>query len=184
MKLHKNIKIEEACSKDKTRAAICEPYLDLSEPEKPVVVATDGRIMAVVPQDPTCVHGDTEGYVNKLALKDARKGCAEAVVECNGTARSIGSGVEYPRHGEGNVDFQFPNWRQVFNLVDPGEEGVVSVALNTEFLSRLANAMGSKCVRLVIKSPDDLVTVIPTKSEGFPMSDPDARGIIMPIRVS
>ena len=56
MKIKKSYKLEEACSQDETRFAICEPWIEPNgESAKLVVgngpraIATDGKILAVVP---------------------------------------------------------------------------------------------------------------------------------------
>ena len=56
MKIKKSYKLEEACSQDASRFAICEPWIESNgESAKLVVgigpraIATDGKILAVVP---------------------------------------------------------------------------------------------------------------------------------------
>lgn len=69
MKIHKLAQIEKACTTDATRAALLHPYIDTTKPETPVIVATNSRIMAVVP----VTEADRSGYVPASALKAARK---------------------------------------------------------------------------------------------------------------
>ena len=175
MKIGKLHKIELAASKDQTRAAIVNPYLDRG-PDGDKVIATNGRILAVLPVE--CDEKDVSGYVPRECLKDART--AGGVV-LNGVAEIYG-GASYPRDAEWN----FPNWRQV--MPDYTKEQTVRLAIDAALLKALADAIGAErvCLEFPIESESQTVTsVIAVKPYDGPGCQPEnpAHGVIMPCRV-
>lgn len=182
VKIHKDIKPESACTKDVQRASILEPYLDICE-GKGNIIATDGKIMAVVPVE--VGEGDTSGYLSGDALKAARKcagRCEAATLEANSNV-SLPSGVTMPRNGKVDGDYQFPNWRAV--MPDEKNGYKFAVAIDARRLWALAQAMGTQGVALLMKSPDEPVIVRPQycgkHSDAKPPANMDARGVIMPV---
>lgn len=181
MKLHKNIKIESAASKDAARHVIGETYLDITD-GKGQLVATDGRILAAVPVE--IEPGDVAGYVSAACLKAARKlsGRSDtARVGLNGVA-SFADGSTMPRTVD-NANSQFPNWRQV--VAAPYETPAMVIRFDALLLWNLAQAMGTQGVCLTIAAPDKPIQVSPNSCGPFgdtlrPACD-DARGVIMPI---
>lgn len=179
MKIHKNCKVELASSKDKSRIAISEPYLDVqvsATERKGTLVATDGKIMVQTPVEITTE--DVSGFVSAEVLKMARKVSPgdNADVGLNGKATLL-NGATLPREGcAGNSPF--PNWRQVW----PGakHETKMVIFLDAKRLWLLAQAMGTEGVKIQIDSPDKPFLVFPIASGVIPAND-DARGIISPI---
>jgi len=147
MKIHKDCKIELAASKDASRPAIAEPFLDIKDGAG-VVVATNGRAMAIVPVEVT--EKDASGYLSADCLKAARKLTKQDVIlEANGVV-TMANGATMPREGLARNE-KFPNWRQVM----PSDEGYdVCVALDAKMLWELAQAMGTQGVLLSFQTTD------------------------------
>jgi DNA polymerase III sliding clamp (beta) subunit (PCNA family) len=179
MKIHKKIAIEKAVSKDKTRSAICEPYLDVSDKNNPVMVATNGWIMSVVPVE---VQDDDEsGYVSKEALAAARKSAVmdECEIRLNGKAEIPSSGMVMGREGLAG-ESRYPNWRQVMPDYDEKDKGFTVIALNAKMLLDLALSMGHEWVKLVIKDSNSPIGVSPSPTDRSYVPT-NAKGVIMPI---
>lgn len=128
-------KIEKACAVDSTRKALESPYFDGKK-----IYATNGHILAVVPVD---VEGEAPGYIPVEAIKESRKQKTshKGMVYCNGSAKVIGSGAEYPRNpGE----HTFPNaaMAEGFALQDVAKKSV-TIAFSAKLLLDLAQAIGA-----------------------------------------
>lgn len=182
MKLPKNCKIESAVSKDKTRHSITEPYLDIRESGSRMV-ATDGKILAVVPVETT--PDDISGYVSAEALKASRKGRqVESVIRCNG-ALETWDGASYPRPDLGT----YPKVDQVIPKNEPTHiKKRVAVKLDSTLLSKLASAIGTEGVvmEMLWDSQDETVSdpiiVKPASTNGCRPASPEAFGVLMPMR--
>lgn len=182
MKIHKNIKIELACSKDATRRAISEPYLSIAGSEANLV-ATDGKIMAMIPVELS--ERDAEGFVSGACLAVARKalprGGEVAEITVNGQAVTS-TGISMPRAGNAG-DSQFPNWRQVVPSDDATP--LVTIGVDAKLLWQLAQAMGCQSVAIAIKDPCSPFVVTPTPvgrhSDAAQPVCMGARGLIMPV---
>lgn len=173
MKISKSHKIELAASKDQTRAAIVNPYLDRG-PDGDKVIATNGRILAVLPVE--CDEKDVSGYVPRECLKDARK--AGGVV-LNGVAEIYG-GASYPR----GTEYNFPNWRQV--MPDYSKRKTVKLGIDPALLKALADAIGAEIVHLefpVDEQTDTVLDPLIVKPSGRSGGENPAHGVIMPCRV-
>lgn len=181
MKLHKEIKIEKACSKDKYRQAIREPYLEVSSGSG-MLVATNGRVIAVVPVE--CHDGDTTGCVPLECLADARK---NGFVLLNESATV--NGTSFRREEKGT----FPNWKAV--IPNYKDRKTIKLGIDSTLLRSLADAIGTEGVVLEIPvglngdgSEDsevtDSVIVRPIKTGGCTPYQMDAMGVIMPIRIT
>lgn len=174
MKLPKKCKIEAAASDD-ARSSIKNPYLDISDKSNPVIVSTDGRIMAILPV--IVDEGDVSGYVTSDSLSMARKitRTNEVSIHCNGELK-IENGPSFPRP-EGS----YPNWRLV---LPPKEESGVKhrVKINSKLLSTLASAMGCECVELVFRDNESAIEVIPVGTKTNLASCEKAVGLLMPLR--
>lgn len=173
MKLHPKIKIESIVSKDKTRAAICNPWIDA---EHGKLIATNGMAMAVIPVG--LDESDESGHIPCDAFKQARKGArGEVSMLCNGNV-TLPTGAILPRDKSENP----PNWQAVM----PHEPKVnMRISLNAAMLAKLAEAMGTEGITLEIDAPDSPVIVKPAYAGRFSEAKPvcpDAIGIIMPIR--
>ena len=176
MKLN-NQQIEQAAAKTDHRAMLCQPYLDTG-PEGDRIVATDGRILAVVPVSPGADSSpmDDQGYLSIDALKAGRKAGA---LECNGTLQVPG-GASFPRSDLGT----FPDYRRII----PKHDSKPDIRLDAELIIRLAKALCDvkgtkpKLLDLYFAKNDDgsvdhttAVYVEPVNSEGF--------GVIMPCKI-
>ena len=180
MKIHPKIKIESACEpKNGTRDVLRNPYLEVdADGKRANLVATNGKILAVIPVEPE--PGDTSGHVPVDALKTARKGAkGDVSIGCNGAVELPG-GLSIPRPDEG----EFPKWRQV--LPDPCRSLKVTIALDIVMLKNLADAMGTVGLILEIADADQPVMVRPTETGDYVNlnrpANPDAYGVIMPMR--
>lgn len=184
MKIHKLALIEKACSTDKDRPALFFPYIDTSESGKPVVVATNGKIMAIVP----AVAQESEaGRLSVAPLKLARKqgpqDCADIEVDPVTRAHKLLNGNVLPREDEAD-GANYPNWRGV--LPSPHRVIIARIALNPALLLNLAQAMAAgESVVLEIEGADKPVTVRPgysgTTRKPVAPHIPDAFGLIMPM---
>lgn len=138
MKIDKECKIEKAASTNETRRQLVNPYLDLKDKNKPVLVATSGRALAVIPV--TLDEGDTQGYVSAAALKESRKkeNKFNDSIMVNGN-ETVGR-VSFVRPNEQDIGV-FPNWRQID--IKAGAEKVLQLGIDTGLLADLAKALGS-----------------------------------------
>ena len=155
MIIDKNIKIHEAASTDETREVINQIQVerrgntvndDGTIPAR--AIATDGRIMAVVPMelddhDTGILESETGRMIPAAAWKSAVKGrkSVEGYLGLNG-------GIEVatqPGPPEMTVGYApcdgsiYPNWRQV---IPDGHTGRATLTINPDLLVRLARAIG------------------------------------------
>ena len=182
MKIKKSYKLEEACSTDATRPAICEPWIEPNgESAKlvtgigPRAIATDGKILAVVPCE--LQHDDKGERIAIKALKESRKaGGSKAEHAFIGleTSHSVAAGgAQYP------VTQHRP---PVMDRIVPGDNrapAIVKIRLDASLLLRLAKALGSQHdrVSLEISGEADVVIVRPMGE-----NCDEAFGLIMPVR--
>lgn len=184
MKIHKDIKIELAASKDSDRHAIGEPFLDIKH-AKGTVVATDGRILAMIPVE--IETGDDPGYIPADTLKAARKLAlrSEIAFFTAGPQIKLPNGDAVSRIGNNKPGDGYPNWRAV---IPDGSEHTQVIAIDAKRLWLLAQAMGTQCVKLRIK--DDVSPLLVEPQAAGRHSDAakpvhmDARGVIMPVKLS
>jgi hypothetical protein len=200
MKLHKDIKPELACSKDENRWILHHPYLDV---ENKALVATDGRIMAIIPCHPE--NGELSGPVSREALENGRKNSQrDGTFHCvmNGFLAVVGGGTfSRPDYGEGG---RFPNWQQVLPKFEemnatPKASGLVEFAFGLELLTNLAKAIGHDKARglrfkLIVEDGAVLGPIIVQNSHDSDLAhynpeQPDMErkhplGILMPMRLS
>lgn len=187
MKLHKKIKIEAACSDDKDRHSIQDPYLDRSGTGDRLI-ATNGRIIAVVPVE--CDDDDTTGYVPTACLKEARKRGFVML----GDKATVPGISEHPRNLGENT---FPNWKAV--IPNNSDVKTVRLVIDPAYLKDLADAMGTAGVALEIPISNcadgsiragkdncitDPIIVRPATARGFTPAEPEAMGVIMPMRIT
>ena len=171
MKLSLRYKIESACSTDPLQSGgvLQRMALDCST-DQPVLVATNGRILAVVP---VTAEREEAGFVTGEALKAARKATpkkAETMeLLCNGSL-AVPNGPTFPRPNDG---LQFPRWQAVV----PTDAPVMTIALDVTLLARLAEALGTKTVILEISHPNHAVRVKPYRPSE------SAYGVIMPMMI-
>jgi len=141
MKIDARYQVEKTASTTPA-TCICQAYLDTKDPEKPVIVTTDGHAMSVVPVvlDPQ----DVGGNVPLAALAEARrvdkgrlkthqdKGTIHIAALDNSV--SIEDGRTWSRGDE-----QFPQWR---NVVEQDAKTVLSVQIDPYLLLRACEAIG------------------------------------------
>lgn len=182
MKIKKSYKLEEACSTDATRGKICEPWIETNgESAKfvtgigPRAIATDGRILAVVPVE--LQHEDRGERIAIKALKESRKAGGSKVEHAFislETSHSIAAGgAQYP------VTQHTPP--HMANIL-PGENRAPAIArirLDASLLLRLAKALGANHDRVLLEISDEKDVVIVR-----PMGENcnEAFGLIMPVR--
>jgi len=148
MKINGGSKIEKLVG-DETRVVISATYLDLSDKSAPVLVATNGQGLAVVPVVPDT--SDTQGYVSVDAIKASRTRENNNEILVNGTQKL--KSCEMPRPDLG----VFPKWRQLFEFETPV---VATITIDAELLVALAKAVSSSgVVALHIRGKMDPVHV-------------------------
>ena len=112
------------------------PKLDRDENKKPVLVATDGRLMAIVPVETE--KGDVHGSVPLKAIKELNKDkYNRSKLSLNGHAEVKhidGTEIKFERDTESH----FPNWQQVI----PKKEKVFEIKLSAKRLLDLSQALG------------------------------------------
>ena len=176
MKIQKQCKIEKAASKDATREILNYILIDTQD-GKSNAIATDGKMMAIVPVE--LCDGDDAGAERLLpakALTEARKQAKQAkesTIELNGAAKmQDGMSFAVPAH---MTETKFPNYRAVSK---PAKE-YKTVCFNAKALYELSQAIGAIGDKITLQIPigDDVfgALVIEEKTTG-------ARGILMPIR--
>ena len=179
MEISKTARIEKVMSKDDTRFNICNGNLEQGDDGTPVLVATNGHVLAVCP----VVADESEfGPITSAAIVHGRKvarsrGSCAVQLKANGKYEfPDGSSLPLPDSSEVT---EFPNWRQV--MPDHSKNEVaLKVALNPKLLLELADAIDSK-TGVVLEFIDDgsAVKVTPTSADGV-----GNFGVIMPIRCS
>lgn len=181
MKLDKKYQIEKCVGTDMTgRKTLTNVFLSLTgrdDKEGPCLIATDGRMLAIVPA--VLEPQDVAGYVTPDQCKLARKGNGVALLP--GAALDALTGINYPRptvetHG------QFPQVLCKASVYLPPEDRPVafSIRLDADRLLKLALALGaggdgkaSRMVTLEFSSPNDPIVV---------KTDSLAYGLLMPAR--
>ena len=190
MKIPKACKIELACSTDVTRKALWHPYYDALAGR---LLATDGRIMAVIPVQSTEDKPDDSGAITLDALTAGRKLVCKGMpveIHANG-ALTLANGASFPRP----VDEGFPvaGSNSVIKSSAPSEgDRVIRLTLDFERLKRLVGALGTPGIVLEIVIPPadavdanciaSAVFVRPSSVSGDHPAEPGAFGIIMPMK--
>lgn len=175
--------LEKVCSHPKAVRPLLErPYLDATDPENPVAVATNGRLMAVIPVKADATES---GYLSIAALKQARKSKAKdggvSITFGANRAHVLENGMQLPREDvEGS---QFPLWR---NCVPASDRPItLRLSLNPSTLLALAEAIGSgEGVTLEIHDEKSPVIVRPLAAKARESLIRGAFGVFMPARSS
>jgi hypothetical protein len=175
MKINKSHKLESAVSKDDTRAAIMQPFVQGGR-----CIATDGRMLASVPIE-TEEGEEVEGKKIPLdALKAARKASGKLWPDMfftfSETHCSILGGASFPLH---HIDVAAPKVAEIVSSKLEREDATFSVTLDVDLLKKLSEALGTERVTLNFKSEKDIITVLPS---GLENRDNKAFGLLMPIR--
>ena len=171
MKIQKDCKIELAVSKDAARESLAHPWFDGKR-----VIATDGKIMAIVPVEAEDSPRDRPGYVPCGVLKEAR-----AASRNDSHCRiGINGSIVFPtRQGVCRIPrikgLKFPDWEKVIPNMKGRKKHIVT--LNPKLLWQLAQAVGGDEVLTLEFDKSDPHAVIKVTS-----SNSKAWGIIMPIK--
>lgn len=167
MKFNRECEIEKVCTAPK----MCRPPLEnvWYDSEKSRLIATDGKIMAIVPAEKE--DGDVSGYVSPLSIKEYRRAAKKSFVtlQCNSSLKIGGMTLERPTVENMGT---FPNVEQVIPKDDT--DVTVTIVLNAELLATLAAALGSEIVTLKIRKPEMAISVSTAKG----------KGLIMPVKVA
>lgn len=182
MKIKKSYKLEEACSTDANREGICEPWIESNGESATLVtgigpraIATDGKILAVVPVE--LQHEDKGNRIAIKALKESRKAggskAEHAVVHLEASHSVAAGGAHYPV-----TQYAPPHMAGIV----PDENrapAIAKIRLDASLLLRLAKALGSQNDRvcLEISGEGDVVIVRPMGE-----NCDEAFGLIMPVR--
>jgi len=187
MRFDKRYKIHQAAAREESRYMIAAIKLEL---EPPQLIATTGRICAIVP---CTVNGnDTEGLIPKPAIVAAVKGkqILEAVLERAEPqpdgAESIdvyqdGALVSSHKLAEGN----FPRWQEVVPKIEGND---LVIGLNPYYLVDLAKAIGCAStgigvelrVKLIKVDGEHRVADKPIRVTALE-NDEGAFGVMMPV---
>lgn len=175
MKLAKTYKLESSVSKDDTRAAIMQPFIQNGR-----AIATDGRMLASVPIE-TEEGEEVNGMRIPLdALKAARKATLKIIPDLSLTlaekSASVLSGASFPVL---HFDVTLPKVAEIVSAKIEKEEAAFSVTLDVDLLKRLSEALGTEKVTLCFKDEKSIITVLPS---GLENRDNKAFGLLMPIR--
>lgn len=166
--------LEKVCAHPKQQRPLLErPYLDTSDAAHPVVVATDGRRMAVVPVQ---AEATEEGYIGIAALKQARKADGSITFGPN-RVHVLTNGMQFPREDkEGSV---YPKWRNVLPATD--RLIAMRLSLDPSALLAIAEAIDSAGgVTLEIEDPSKPIIVRPLRSKTRRGIIAGAYGAMMP----
>lgn len=169
-------RIEMVASDEESRFALNGVFYDVS---KNVLVATDGRMLAVLPHDHE--DGDAGGIIPAEAFKDARKLAKKAKKRKTELAilqddQSVTFSVEGLQSASFDlVKGEFPKYEAL--LPKNGDMPPFTVALNAELLYRLALALQeeSTIVHLHISGPDAAIVVKPSAAK-------NSIGLLMPTK--
>ena len=170
MKINKNCKIELVASKDKTRHALINPYLQGSK-----LIATDGKKLVAIPVERE--DGDSDGPIDCSAFKLSRKTSSEfSKISANGCLKvqTKDGEITMPRK---NLDgYSFPQWQKV--LPNP-DRGGIKIGLNAKFLYEIAQALGGDRVVIEILDADSPIIVKGSDDHYIEGSI----GVLMPVRI-
>lgn len=180
MKIPTNAKLENCVSHDKHRAVLANIHIDT---EANLAVATDGRMMALVPIE--LDELDTTGPLPPDALQAARKlakknNHSDCLLMCNGDIR-LSNGVSMPRPTTGGVDGELPPYPKYQQVVPDKDRPVkFAIAFNAALLADLAGALGCEIVTLQFRDELSPIVVLPSEAG----SVAGAKGVLMPARMT
>ena len=175
MKLAKIHKLESVVSKDDTRPAIMQPFIQGGR-----AIATDGKMLASVPIE-TEEGEEVEGMrIPVDALKAARKATLKLFPDSTLTltekSASVLSGASFPvLHHEVTL----PKVAEIVSAKLEKEEAAFCVTLDIDLLKRLSEALGTEKITLCFKDDKSVITVLPS---GLENRDNKSFGLLMPIR--
>ena len=180
MKIKKTYKLEKAASKDPNRETLHHILIDEKEE---LAVATNGKILAVVPVE----KSEIDRFVNgkRLLSVDAITGARKLAkktdkssIELNGGA-VLNDGTELPT----NDEIVWPAWKQVIPSAADLSDGF-KVCIDAKFLLALADAINENpkdhVVQLAFQSEKPELNAI--KVTNYDSEKTGTFGIIMPCR--
>lgn len=177
MKLAKIHKLESAVSKDDTRPAIMQPFVQGGR-----AIATDGKILASVPIETEEGEDVEERKIPLDALKAGRKASgklwADIPLTFTETACSILGGASFPLQ---HADIRTPRIDEIISARLEKEEAAFSVTLDIDLLKRLSEALGTEKLTLNFKDEKSIITALPSGPEN---RDNKSFGLLMPIRTA
>lgn len=176
MKIDKKYKIENACSTDTSRYILNSVRIE-GEGTAAQAIATDGRMMAIIPVE--LQEGDrTEVNISPKAFAVSRKVCGKLSqyrIELNGSAKvSGGEGEQSFGYVEGN----YPNWQQVIPKKYTKSK---KISFDMKLLFALWKAIGGEAAsqnKVILELSENTTDPILVATEG------DAKGILMPLRAA
>lgn len=187
MKYPKECKLERMAAGDPDFEWMNKPILDVGL-EKVVAVTSWG--MAVVPVQVD--KDETTGFVPLEAIRAAGKGLKRTdphiEIECKDHAR-VGSTIH--RRSQSDMPL-IPNWQLALTAKLDRPTYTIRVAINVEYLKRIADAMGCGCLEMTMRAeiagPNagtvlDRIDLQPHHSEVYPAACLEAMGCIMPRRI-
>ena len=171
MKISKNCKIELVASKDSTRLALINPYLQGSK-----LIASDGHRLVAIPVERE--EGDSDGPIDCSAFKLSRKtssGEKLSKISENGCLKV------HTKDGEITMqrsfkDINFPNWQKVLPAID---RGGIKISFNAEYLYEIAEALGTKTVTIEVLDATSPI-VVKGSNENYIEG---SIGVLMPVRI-
>lgn len=177
MKIAKIHKLESAVSKDDTRPAIMQPFVQGGR-----AIATDGKILASVPIETEEGEDVEERKIPLEALKAARKASGklwpDMLLTFTETHCQILGGASFPLH---HTELRAPRVAEIISAKLEKEEATFSVTLDVDLLKRLSEALGAEALTLHFKDSNSIVTVIPSDHKN---AENKSFGLLMPIRIA
>lgn len=175
MKIDKKCKLEKlVVSPNDRRPALENPHFNKKDS---LVVATNGRALAIVPVEKSTSGDDCEGAIPVDALKASRKVSGQLSID---QATAIVAGVSYPR-----PSIQFPDYQQVLPKYKAGDAGTISLGFDAHLLADLVDALGcsSGMVTLTLPLDDGRVDYeAPARIDPDSPAHRDAYGVLMMAR--
>lgn len=159
MKIKTDCRVEKAVSSDRDRWALSQPWLDVSAK---AMVATDGRILAVVPVE--VEEGDLTGHVMKDVMVKARKSALKADRKAESMTLCVGDYADPALVAGANLIF--PNYQNAIpkGVASGKNKPNIRVKLDGDLLGRLLAAIGSSkfILELTVEVKEGEVTDVQT----------------------
>ena len=171
MILNKKYKISMACSTDETRYALNHPNVT----DENTMVATDGRILAVVPVE--LDKNDKVGYVRREAIEDAHKKTLkqESVVKIDLSNEAFIPALSEVIGTYSRTIGEFPKYDKIIENNDRLQTKA-KVTFNIANLVKLCKALGiDESVTVEIKGELDAIKVTTSNDERV-------YGLLMPMK--
>ena len=171
MKIKKECKIELVASKDSTRLALNNPYLQGSK-----LIATDGHRLVAIPVERE--DGDSDGPIDCSAFKLSRKtlsGEKFSKINANGCLKVQTKDGEITMQ-RSFKEINFPNWQKV---IPNDDKERIKIAFNAEYLYQMAEALGTKTVTIEILDANSAI-IVKGSNENYIEG---SIGVLMPVRI-